>query len=169
MAVAATVAVGVAIGPLAAPATGAVPPVRSVLGPGTLDSPGAVALDAAGDVFVADTGHCRVVVIGAGNRRRYGVSLRMGRPVTIAGGQCGGSRSFGHPTGLAVDSTGAVYVAEANEQRVRVIEPSGVARLADHMLVVAPEGQSARSVGIHQAVGGQLGGDQLQILDAVLG
>jgi hypothetical protein len=33
---------------------------------------------------------------------------------------------FGHPTGLAVDITGDVYVAEANEQRIKVIEPSGV-------------------------------------------
>jgi hypothetical protein len=33
---------------------------------------------------------------------------------------------LGHPTGLAVDVTGDVYVAEANEQRVKVIEPSGV-------------------------------------------
>jgi hypothetical protein len=32
---------------------------------------------------------------------------------------------MGHPTGLAVDVTGDVYVAEANAQRIQVIEPSG--------------------------------------------
>ena len=101
----------------------AAPAVRTVLAPGTLDSPASVALDAAGDVFVADTGHCRVVVIAARPGRSYGVRLRPGRAVTIAGGRCG---SFGHPTGLAVDVTGDVYVAEANEQRVIGIEPSGV-------------------------------------------
>jgi hypothetical protein len=130
MVVAATVAI-VAVGPHVAPAGGAVPSVRTVLGPGTLDSPEAVALDAAGNAFIADTGHCRVVVIAASNGRRYGKTLRGGRPVTIAGGHCGGSRSFGHPSGLAVDATGNVYVAEANEQRVKVIEPSGaVAEMA---------------------------------------
>jgi hypothetical protein len=107
-------------------AGGAVPVVRTVLGPGTLDSPGAVALDPAGDVFVADTGHCRVVVIAAHGGRSYGVTLQPGRAVTIAGGHCGRSGSLGHPTGLAVDETGDVYAAEANEQRVKVIEPSGV-------------------------------------------
>ncbi len=113
-------------GPFVSAAGGGVPAVRTVLGPGTLDSPGAVALDSAGDVFVADTGHCRVMVIGAHAGRTYGVTLRPGRAVTIAGGRCGSSGSFGHPTGLAVDVTGDVYVAEANEQRVKVIAPSGV-------------------------------------------
>jgi hypothetical protein len=120
----------VAGGLLESPA-GAAVGVRTVLAPGTLDSPGAVALDASGDLFVADTGHCRVLVIGAHTGRSYGVTLRPGRAVTIAGGHCGGGRggksdSFGHPTGLAVNAAGDVFVAEANEQRVKVIEPSGV-------------------------------------------
>ena len=128
--VSAALVIVVAGGLLDSPA-GAAVGVRTVLAPGTLDSPGAVALDASGDLFVADTGHCRVLLIGAHPGHSYGVSLRPGRAVTIAGGHCsggGGSRgdSFGHPTGLAVDATGDVFVAEANEQRVKVIEPSGV-------------------------------------------
>jgi trimeric autotransporter adhesin len=113
-----------AAGPFAS-AGGAIPAVRTVAAPGTFDSPGSVALDSAGDVFVADTGHCRVVVIATHAGRSYGDALRPGRAVTIAGGRCGRSDSFGHPTGLAVDATGDVYVAEANEQRVKVIGPSG--------------------------------------------
>ena len=46
----------------------AVPPVHTVLGAGTLDAPGAIALDAAGDLFVADTGHCRVLVVAGPHR-----------------------------------------------------------------------------------------------------
>jgi hypothetical protein len=101
-----------------------VPSVRTVLGPGTADSPGAVALDSDGDVFVADTGHCRVLVIPARSGRAFGVTLRRGHAVTIAGGRCRGG-PIGHASGLAVDVTGDVYVAEANEQRVQVIEPTG--------------------------------------------
>jgi hypothetical protein len=123
--VAAALLIVLADGPSVSSADAAGPAVQTLLVRGALDSPEAVALDLAGDVFVADTGHCRVAVIAGGNGRRYGVTLRSGRAVTIAGGQCGGSGSFGHPTGLAVDDTGDVYVAEANEQRVRVIEPSG--------------------------------------------
>jgi hypothetical protein len=115
----------VAVGPLDPPAGGAVPAVRTVLAPGVLDAPAAVALDSAGDMFVADTGHCRIVVVPAHGGHSYGLTLRPGRAVTIAGGHCGGSGAFGHPTGLAVDVTGDVYVAEANENRVKVIEPTG--------------------------------------------
>jgi hypothetical protein len=114
----------------ASAAGGAVPPVRTVLPPGTTDSPGSVALDGGGDVFVADTGHCRVLVLPAHSGHSYGVTLRRGRPATIAGGRCGRG-PIGHPSGLAVDATGDVYVAEANEQRVQVIEPTGaIATLA---------------------------------------
>ena len=50
----------------AAPAAnGATPSVRTVAGPGVLDGPGGIALDAAGNLFVADTGHCRVLVVPA--------------------------------------------------------------------------------------------------------
>ncbi|HWF15175.1 MAG TPA: hypothetical protein VG244_03250 [Acidimicrobiales bacterium] len=109
-------------------ADAAVPAVRSVLGPGTLDSPGALATDSAGDVFVADTGHCRVLIVAAHSGHSYGGAVSAGHARTIAGGHCGDA-SIGHPTGLAVDVTGDVYVAEANEQRIQVIEPSGIIAL----------------------------------------
>lgn len=115
----------VAGGLVGAPAGGSVPPVRTVLPAGTLDSPAAVAIDRSGDVFAADTGHCGIFVIAAGGGRRWGVTLRPGHAVTIVGGHCGGPGSFGHPSGLAVDATGDVYVAESSEQRVKVIQPSG--------------------------------------------
>jgi hypothetical protein len=118
----ATFVIAVTGGAFDASADGAAPSVRTVVSPGAFESPGAMAVDGSGDLLVADTGHCRVVEIGAHAGRSYGVSLRPGRAVTIAGGHCG---SFGHPTGLAVDAAGDVYVAEANEQRIELIKPSG--------------------------------------------
>lgn len=114
---------GASSGPGSGAGAGAAPTVHTVVGAGTLASPAGLALDSAGDLFIADSGHCRVLVIPSHAGRAYGVALRRGHAATIAGGHCGGS--MGHPTGLAVDLTGDVYFSEANEQRVGVIQPGG--------------------------------------------
>ena len=105
--------------------TGVTPGVRSVLGPALVDAPGAIALDAAGDLFVADTGHCRVLVVPTQAGTRYGLHLRPGHTATVAGGSCSGARSIGHPSGVAVDAQGDIYIAEATAQRVQVVRPGG--------------------------------------------
>jgi sugar lactone lactonase YvrE len=97
--------------------------VRTVVGAGTLDGPGGIALDAAGDLFVADTGHCRVVVIPARPGTFGGVRVRPGQVATVAGGSCSGTASIGHPTGVAADARGDLYIAAATAQRVEVVRP----------------------------------------------
>ena len=99
--------------------------VRTVVGPGVLDTPGGLALSAGGDLFVADTGHCRVLVVPATSGTRYGLRLHAGRAATLAGGSCAGAGSIGHPSGVAVDAQGDVYIAEATAQRVQVVRPAG--------------------------------------------
>jgi NHL repeat-containing protein len=108
-----------------APLDAASPSVRTVLGPLTLSAPAGIALGAAGDVFVADSGHCRVVVVPLHTSTRYGVHLHAGHAATLAGGRCTGAGTFGHPTGVAVDAQGDVYVAEATDQRVQVVRTTG--------------------------------------------
>ena len=95
--------------------------MRTVVGPGVLDAPGGIALDAAGDLFVADTGHCRVVVVPARCGTLDGLHLRPGHAATLAGGSCAGAASIGHPSGVAVDAQGDVFVAEATAQRVQEV------------------------------------------------
>jgi hypothetical protein len=110
---------------VAVAAPGAAPGVRTVVGPLLLDSPGGLALDAGGDLFVADTGHCRVVVVPARTGTDYGLDLRPGHPTTLVGGSCSGRDSIGHPSGVAVDAQGDVYIAEATAQRVLVVRSTG--------------------------------------------
>ncbi len=95
--------------------------VRTVLGPGVVDDPGGIALDAAGDLFVADTGHCRVLVVPDHAGVLDGMHVRPGRAVTLAGGSCTGPGSIGHPSGVAVDPHGDVFIAEATAQRVQEV------------------------------------------------
>jgi glucose/arabinose dehydrogenase len=106
-------------------ATGVSPLVRTVLGPAAVEAPGGIALDTAGDLFVADTGHCRVLVVPARAGTGYGLHLRPGHAAIVAGGSCSGAGSIGHPSGVAVDARGDVYIAEATAQRVQVVRPGG--------------------------------------------
>ncbi len=118
-------AAGVATPARAASAAGAVPSVRTVLGPDVVSSPAGLALDPAGDLFVADTGHCRVLVVPAKTEVRYGVHLRAGHVASVAGGGCTATGGIGHPTGLAVNAQGDLYIAEATAQRVQELRPTG--------------------------------------------
>jgi trimeric autotransporter adhesin len=116
----AVVVAGTSAGGVAASVT-----VRTVVGPGVLDGPGGIALGAGGDLFFADTGHCRVLVVPARAEIRYGLHLQEGHAATLAGGSCAGPGSIGHPSGVAVDAQGDVYIAEATAQRVQVVRPNG--------------------------------------------
>jgi NHL repeat len=111
--------------------------VRTVLGPEVLDQPGGIALSAAGDLFVADSGHCRVLVVPARTGVLDGLRVRAGRPTTVAGGSCttgtgngtgAGSGSIGHPSDVAVDGHGDVFIAEGTAQRVQEM-PAGSHRV----------------------------------------
>ena len=95
--------------------------VRTVAGPGAVDGPGGIALDAAGDLFVADTGHCRVLVLPARAGVLDGLHVRPGHPATLAGGSCIGPGTIGHPSAVAVDSRGDLFIAEATAQRVQEV------------------------------------------------
>lgn len=92
----------------------------------TFDSPYGLAIDMAGNVYVADTGNHRVRKIDA-----------MGNVTTLAGGGTVGGVASGHadgqgtaatfstPTGVAVDASGNVYVADYFNHLIRKIDPRG--------------------------------------------
>lgn len=91
-----------------------------------LDGPTGIALDASGDLFVADTGACAVDEIPVASGTRYGVSMQAHHLYTVAGGTCGNRArpgAVGHPTGVAVDAAGDVFVADATGDRVLVLRP----------------------------------------------
>lgn len=110
--------VGAVAGGAEAPAAGA---ARTVLGPGVLDGPGGIALSADGNLFVADTGHCRVLVVPARTGVLDGLRVRAGRASTLTGGSCTGPGALGHPSDVAVDTHGDVFIAEATAQRVQEV------------------------------------------------
>jgi sugar lactone lactonase YvrE len=102
------------------------------MGQAEFNGPEGVAVDASGNVYVGDSLNHRIREIDpSGN-----VTTLAGNGVH--GDQDGsggptGTAEFNFPSGLAVDRHGNVYVADANNNRIRKIDPAGnVTTLAPH-------------------------------------
>jgi sugar lactone lactonase YvrE len=85
------------------------------------NGPIGVAVDASGDVYVADTYNDRIRVIRAD-----------GHVITLAGGEKPGYQDgsasvarFDTPTGLAVDALGNVWIADTRNNAIRKLTPRG--------------------------------------------
>ena len=89
-----------------------------------LDMPVGVAVDAAGNKYIADEGNNRIRMVNAagvittiaGNGGAYYAGD--GGPATAA--------SLDAPAGVAVDAAGNIYIADAGNNRIRVINTSGI-------------------------------------------
>jgi DNA-binding beta-propeller fold protein YncE len=84
-------------------------------GKGQFDSPRGIAIDRAGNIFVADTGNERI--------EKFSPS---GVFITSIGTKGKGHGQFGEPNGIAIDRAGNIYVAEvASNHRVQKLAPDG--------------------------------------------
>ena len=90
-------------------------------GPGTsasLASPWGVAVDAAGNVFIADTWNRRIRRLAAGTGLITTVAGAGGGSFSGDGGP-GTSAGLSSPTGVVVDATGNVFIADGGDSRIR--------------------------------------------------
>ena len=99
-------------------------------GPATsaeVNLPQGVAVDSSGNLFIADTGNSEV----------REVSAATGTITTIAGNGVAGSLGNGGPAtsaelnapaGVAVDSSGNVFIADGNNNELREVKPAAQAR-----------------------------------------
>ncbi len=83
-------------------------------GPGQLQSPGDVALDAAGNAWVADKGHNRIEEFDP-----------EGKYITGFGEYGEGKGQLSRPASLAIDAEGSIWVADADNNRVEEFSESG--------------------------------------------
>jgi sugar lactone lactonase YvrE len=88
------------------------------------NNPASVAVDNAGNVYVADQWNNTIRKITPGGS----VSTLAGSPLDAPGlvNATGASARFDYPSGVAVNSEGTVYVADSNNMVIRAITPAGV-------------------------------------------
>jgi sugar lactone lactonase YvrE len=86
------------------------------------DHPEGIAVDAAGNLYVADTYNCTIRKIAPGGV----VTTLAGRAGTYGGNQdgVGAAAQFSYPLDVAVDAAGNVFVADADNNRIRKIDPT---------------------------------------------
>jgi trimeric autotransporter adhesin len=107
-------------------------------GPATsaeLNSPEGLAVDASGDVYIADTSNSRIRCVVAVASGCLGSTLPVGSITTVAGsgascqptgGACGdggpaSAAQLSGPTGIFVDSLGNLYIADTDDSKIRCI------------------------------------------------
>ena len=91
----------------------------------TLDGPAGVWIDAAGNLYIADTGNQRIrkvdrdgiinTIAGKGTFRAFGGD---GGPATAA--------SFWGPCAVAVDASGNIHIADTGNRRIRKVDTYGI-------------------------------------------
>jgi trimeric autotransporter adhesin len=141
-------------------------------GPATsaeLNDPTRVAVDAAGNLVIADTFNGRVRVVAASTGTFYGQSMTAGDIYTVAGGGTGGLGDGGpatsaelEPEGVAVDAAGNLVIGDGGNARVRVVAATsgtfyGQAMTAGDIYTVAGTGRFGFSGDGGPAISAELG------------
>src|SRR4051794_21866045 len=90
------------------------------------NAPTSVAVDGAGNVYVADQQNCFIrKITPAGVVTRFAGTIVNNNPCGSTNGAATVAQ-FSGPNGVAVDSAGNVYVADTFNNKIRKITPAGV-------------------------------------------
>ena len=124
--------------------TAGIQPILRITGPGSgahprFDKPLAAAFAPNGDIYVADTGHNRVCVFGPGGTFKFEFGgLGVAKPLPN-GRYTWRPGLMNHPSGIAIDSAGNVFVADLRNNQIQVFDSQGTftRRFPDPSTVVA--------------------------------
>ncbi len=95
-------------------------------GPATsaeLCSPAGIAVDAAGNLYIADAGISRIRKVNASG---IITTVAGGGPMNSGDGGPATSAALDNPTGVTVDASGNLYIADTLDNRVRKVSTSGI-------------------------------------------
>ena len=88
----------------------------------SFDAPDGVAVNASGDIYVADSGNNEIRMITPAGV----VTTLAGSTTAGSADGTGSAASFYHPTGVALDASGNIYVADFGNNEIREITSGGV-------------------------------------------
>ena len=91
-----------------------------------LSSPHDIALDASGNLYIADTGNSRIRIVSHGTINTFAGGTRGVEGANLGDGGLATSAQFITPTGVAVDKSGNVYIADIGNASVRKVSPNGI-------------------------------------------
>jgi len=120
----------------------------------TLDQPSCALVDGNGNVVIADSGNNVIRVVAESSGTFYGVAMTSGSIYTLAGDGVAGysgdggpaaAAEFQQPTGMALDSSGNLIIADSLNSVVRVLAEStgtyfGASMTADDVYTVMGNG-----------------------------
>jgi uncharacterized protein (TIGR03437 family) len=101
----------------------------------SLNGPTGVALDSAGNLYIADAGNKRIRKVSAGT-----ITTVAGGGVAFADGGSPTSTSLNNPQGVAVDSAGNLYIADTGNNRIRKVSGGMIATVAGGGVVLGDQG-----------------------------
>jgi len=117
----------------------------------TLDSPTGVAVDANGNIFIADSHNHRIREVSSGT-----ITTIAGTGTAGFSGDNGAATSaqLALPSAVAVDSTGNIYIADTNNQRIRMISGTTISTIAgDGEELFAGDGAAATAAVLDSPTG----------------
>jgi len=91
-----------------------------------LNSPGGVCLNAAGDLYIADTGNDVVRVVSHSSGLTYFVAGSPGAPGNTGDGGLATAARLDHPSGVAVNAAGEVFISDTYNGVIRKIDTGGI-------------------------------------------
>lgn len=96
-----------------------------------LDTPTGVAVDASGNLFVADSHNNRIREVSGGKISTVAGSGPVGMAATYGGdGGSATAAELAKPTGVALDAAGNIYIADTNNNRLRKVGNGSISTVA---------------------------------------